>query len=86
MACDIVGDSLEPYAHDGDVALIHLTGEVRPGDIAAVLTPIGLLLKRVVLVGYWARLESVNPQALPIWFNAQDIVIQGRVIRTEHDW
>lgn len=87
----VCGDSLLHNAPvpllDGDYALVHLNAEVRNGDLAAVRTPEGVMLKFVHYEGDGIlRLESANPNYPPRRFEASDVEIQGRVVRTEHDW
>lgn len=87
----VCGDSLKTNVgfsvQNGDYALVHLTGDVREGDLAAVLTPRGMMLKFIHNEpGGMVRLESANPDFPPHQYEASEITIQGRVVRTEHDW
>lgn len=72
---------------NGDYALVHLTQDVRDGDLAAVLTPEGMCLKFIFREpGDSIRLESANSDFPTRYFSASDVLVQGRVVRTEHDW
>jgi SOS-response transcriptional repressor LexA len=86
----VCGDSLlnatRVSVQNGDYALVHLTGDVRDGDLAAILTPEGMMLKFVYREGEQVRLESRHPNFPTRHFDASDVVVQGRVVRTEHDW
>lgn len=87
----VCGDSLlhnpSVSVRNGDYALVHITGDVREGDLAAVLTPQGMMLKFVYHgEGDTVRLDSANPAFPSLYFDASDVTVQGRVVRTEHDW
>ena len=87
----VCGDSLlnaeRAPVRNGDYALVHLTGDVRDGDLAAVLTPEGMMLKFIHNEpGGRIRLDPANPDYDSRCFEASEVTIQGRVIRTEHDW
>jgi repressor LexA len=91
VSVKVCGDSLlhAPRApvRSGDYALVHLTGDVREGDLAAVLTPRGMTLKFIFNEpGGRIRLEPANPAFEVEYFDASEVTIQGRVVRTEHDW
>ncbi len=69
------------------MALIHLTHHINSGDLAAVLTPEGMLIKFAYLEDDGrVRLESGHTNYPPRWFDGGDVKIQGRVVRTERDW
>lgn len=87
----VVGDSLTGCGiHDGDVAVVRLTfdaGEQRQGQLLAVWTPYGLLLK----FAYWTlkgkvRLVSANPDYEDLLLDADDVKVQGVVEYTMHYW
>jgi SOS-response transcriptional repressor LexA len=60
---------------------------VREGDLAAVLTPTGMMLKFIHNEpGGRIRLDPANPQFESHYYDASEVTIQGRVVRTEHDW
>lgn len=82
---EICGDSLTGVGiRDGDFALIHLTVNVRSGDLVAALTPEGMLVKFLSYHNGCVRLESANPQYAPHDYDAADIQIQGKVVRVDH--
>lgn len=85
------GDSLMSgdgrSVHNGDYAVVHLTDDVTDGALAAVLTPAGMTLRFLFREpGKRIRLQASSPDFPPDYFDSAEIVIQGRVIRTEHDW
>ena|SRR5687767_10592755 len=81
---EICGDSLTGVdIRNGDLALIYLTTNVKVGDLVAVLTPAGLLVKFLSFHGDQVRLQSANPRYPPHDYDPQDVTIQGKVIRTE---
>lgn len=87
----VCGDSLlnapRISVRNGDYALVHLTGDIRDGDLAAVLTPEGMMLKFIYNEpGGRIRLEPANPDFDIRYFDASEVTVQGRVVRTEHDW
>jgi repressor LexA len=86
FVAEICGDSLEPYVHDGDYAIVHKTVECKQGELVAILTPEGMLIKLYYIEGEQVRLESFNPEFPPQFFSTNEVTIQGRVVRTEHDW
>lgn len=82
---EICGDSLTGAGiRDGDLALVHLTSDIRAGDLVAALTPEGMLVKFLDYKGGLIRLESANPHYPPYEFEPADLTIQGKVISTEH--
>ena len=81
---EICGDSLTGVdIRDGDLALIYLTADIKPGDLVAVLTPEGLLVKFLSFHAGQIRLQSANPHYPPHDYDPEDVNIQGKVIRTE---
>jgi SOS-response transcriptional repressor LexA len=87
----ICGDSLiDAGIHEGDVAVIRTTfdnWELKPGQLLAVWSPYGLLLKFV----YWTlkgevRLVSANKACADIVLDAEDVAIKGVVEYTMHYW
>lgn len=87
----IVGDSLTGRGiQDGDMAVVRRTfdaSELRQGQLLAVWTPYGLLLKFV----YWTlkgkvRLVSANPAYEDLVLDADDVSVQGVVEYTMHYW
>jgi phage repressor protein C with HTH and peptisase S24 domain len=63
VALRVVGDSMVPLLHSGDVVLVDLDGAVHPGAVAVVRHPEhGYMVKRVVRTGGQAiSLVSLNP-------------------------
>lgn len=88
VIAEVCGDSLvERGVFNGDMALILLTHEIKQGELAAVRTPEGMLIKFVYEEADGRiRLESAHRNHPPRRFDAEDIEIQGRVVRTERDW
>lgn len=81
---EICGNSLIGAGiHDGDFALIHLTANVREGDLVAALTPLGMLVKFLAYRNGKIRLQSANPEYAPYEYDPAEVTVQGRVIRTE---
>lgn len=73
--------------HHGDWAVVLLTADVQEGALAAVLTPAGMTLRFLFREpGERVRLEPSNLEFPIIRYQASEIIIQGRVIRTERDW
>lgn len=88
VAVRVCGESLTGIGvNDGDYAVVHLTGDVREGDLCAVLSPSGMMIKFIKRqTDNTICLESANPEYPPRFFDVEDVMIQGRVVRTEHDW
>jgi SOS-response transcriptional repressor LexA len=85
---EVCGDSLSGAGvYDGDYALIHLTREIQDGDLVACLVPSGMVIK---FLRYEPNgtitLLSANSNYPSLSFEASDVLIQGKVIRTERDW
>jgi DNA polymerase V len=81
---EICGDSLCGVdIRDGDLALIYLTSDIKPGDLVAALTPEGFLVKFLSSHDGKIRLQSANPDYPPRDYDPEDVMIQGKVIRTE---
>jgi SOS-response transcriptional repressor LexA len=87
----VAGDSLRDAGiRDGDEAVIRTTfdaHELTPGQLLAVWTPYGLLMKFV----YWTlkgqvRLVSANPDYEDILLDADLVTVQGVVEYTMHYW
>ncbi len=88
VAVRVCGESLKDIGvNDGDYAVVHLTGDVRNGDLCAVLSPNGLMIKFLKRHSdTTVCLESANPAYPARYFDVEDVVVQGRVVRTERDW
>lgn len=84
----VSGDSLERVGvFSGDYALIHLTKDVRQGDLAGVLVRGWMKIKFVYVERDGrVRLESQHERYPPQTYEPTEVDIQGRVIRTERDW
>lgn len=87
----VCGDSLkEDHIVDGDYAIVRVTFEryeITPGRLVAALTPFGLLIKHVYpTLNGKVRLVSANRLYSDLLFDAEDVTIQGVVVRTERDW
>jgi hypothetical protein len=63
VALRVVGDSMVPLLHSGDVVLVDLNGTVIPGGVAVARHPEhGYVVKRVGRARAWGLpLESLNP-------------------------
>ncbi len=89
-AARVVGASLTGDGiFDGDYLIVRLTFEqydITPGKLAAVLTPGGLLVKHIypTLDGR-VRLVSSNPDYEDFLLDAEDVTVQGVVVRVERD-
>jgi SOS-response transcriptional repressor LexA len=85
---EVCGDSLKKHRiFNGDFALVHLTKDIKQGDLVGVLTPIGMLVKYVYLeLDGHVRLESSDKKNYPpMWFELSEVEIQGKVVRIERD-
>lgn len=82
------GDSLiNARISDGDLALVYVTQNIRPGDLVAVRTPEGMMMKFIFAHDTRSvRLESANPNWQPRVFDVEDVEIQGLVVSTERQW
>jgi SOS-response transcriptional repressor LexA len=81
---EICGNSLIGAGiQDGDLALIHLTTNIREGDLVAVLTPLGMLVKFLAYKNGHIILKSANANYPPRTYDPAEVTIQGKVIRTE---
>lgn len=87
----VQGDSMiADNIFDGDYAIFRTTfdaEEVTPGKLCAIWTPRGLVIKHVyITLDDSIRLVSSNPHYQDIVYSLEDVVIQGIVVRVEHDW
>jgi phage repressor protein C with HTH and peptisase S24 domain len=82
MALHVVGDSMVPLLHSGDVVLVDLDGAVVPGAVAVVRHPRhGHVVKRVGAVrATGLRLESLNPTYPPMTLAPGAGSLIGRVV------
>lgn len=88
VVVNLVGDSLRDLGvYDGDYAVIHITQNIREGDLLAVMTPFGMMIKFVFVEDEtMVRLEGASANFEPVRMEAASIEVQGRVVRTERDW
>ena len=85
FALTVNGDSMvEAHIADGDVVLMEPVsdpGRLRPGTIVSALVPgSGTTLKHFQRQGSKVRLEAANPAYAPIEVDADQVVIQGRLV------
>ncbi len=80
----VVGDSMAPDIHEGDLALVHRQSDVESGDIAVVIVDVEEgMLKKVVKQKGAISLISHNPAYPPriiIGENLDTVTIWGRVV------
>jgi SOS-response transcriptional repressor LexA len=89
-AAPVAGNSLiDEGIIDGDYVIVRLNFEdydITPGKLAVVNTPYGLLLKHVYqTLDRKVRLVSANPAYEDIVLDADDVTVQGVVVRIERD-
>jgi phage repressor protein C with HTH and peptisase S24 domain len=82
----MIGDNIQ----HNDFAIFRTTfdiWEVTPGQLCAVWTPQGLLIKRVyITLNDEIRLASSNPEFCDLVFSVEDVSIQGIIVRIERDY
>jgi len=82
-ALRVKGTSLiDALVDDGDIVLIQQTSTVEDGEVAAVWlkTEQEVTLKRVYREAGRIRLQPANKEMEPMYFNPEEVEIQGRVI------
>ena len=82
-ALEVRGDSMiEDHICDGDMILVERTNEARDGDIVVALVGgLETTLKRLYREpGGRLRLQPANSMMKPIYVNAADVQIQGRLL------
>src|SRR5262249_25676564 len=89
-AAPVVGDSLSGDGiENGDWLIVRTNFEqhkIRPGRLMVALTPYGLLAKHIYLgLNGQIRLVSSNPAFDDIVLDADEVHLQGVVIRRERD-
>ncbi|MBI5960875.1 MAG: transcriptional repressor LexA [Chloroflexi bacterium] len=90
FALRVTGDSMiDAMVADGDIVILKRQNIARNGDMVAVwLSERGeTTLKKYYLEGNRVRLQPANPMMDPIYVNAEQVNIQGRVLailRTVH--
>ena len=86
----VQGDSMEPYIHDGDLALVHLQPTLRDGDLGVVLYNDGeATLKRFRREGSRILLEPFNPAYPTVCLSGAELeglYIFGKVVETKTRW
>lgn len=85
FALTVNGDSMvEAHIADGDVVLMEPVldpGRLKAGTIVSALVPgSGTTLKHFVRQGARVRLEAANPAYAPIELDADQVVIQGKLV------
>jgi SOS-response transcriptional repressor LexA len=85
VLAEVCGDSLNGAGiYNGDLALVHLTTDIRAGDLVAALTPVGMLVKFLHYEDGLISLKSANPHYPPHTYEPSAVNIQGKVIKTSH--
>ncbi len=82
-ALRVKGDSMiDAFINDGDLVLMRHQLRVENGELAAVWVRSReeTTLKRFYLEGSRVRLQPENPDLQPMFFPAQDVEVQGKVI------
>lgn len=75
-----VGDSLiDDGIYEGDIAVVEITEDVRNGQLVAVRTDGGLLIKYFYRDVKRVRLEGRNASYTPLYFSRNQVVIEGIV-------
>ena len=84
------GDSMEPYIHAGDLALVRRQNTLQNGELGVILLPGGEgSLKRFFSKDGTVLLESFNPSTPLLSLAGQQLeglVILGKVIETKTCW
>jgi len=75
---------IDALINDGDIVLLRATNEVRDGDMVAVwIKSQGeMTLKKFFHEGERVRLQPMNATMAPIFVDAADVEVQGRVVST----
>ncbi len=86
----VKGDSMEPYIHDGDLALVHIQQHLNDGDLGVVMYGEGEgTLKKYRKQGDGIVLEPFNhsPETLLLKGKQIDeLYIFGKVVETKTQW
>lgn len=84
VLCPIRGDTLlEAGIRDGDTILVYVTENVSEGDLVAIRTPLGLLVKYLSLSQDGTlTLQGTNGPART--FSPNQVHIEGRFVRREY--
>ena len=75
---------IDALINDGDLVLLRTTNEVRDGEMVAVWikSQNETTLKRIYREGDRVRLQPANSTMAPIYVDAKDVEVQGRVVST----
>jgi repressor LexA len=82
-ALNVKGNSMiDAFVDDGDVVLIQQTAKVEEGEMAAVWLKLEqeVTLKKVYHEGGRIRLQPANREMKPMYYKADNVEIQGKVI------
>lgn len=85
FALRVQGTSMiDALINDGDIVIMEPTSNVRDGDMAAVWLrgQEETTLKKIYREGGRVRLQPANSTMEPIFADAEDVMIQGRVLST----
>lgn len=81
FALKVTGDSMIDAGIDkGDLVIVHKQESVSNGDIVIALIDQEATMKKFMLMGSSILLISENPNYEPIQMNAEDVMINGKVI------
>ncbi|PKZ28652.1 hypothetical protein CYJ41_08010 [Campylobacter ureolyticus] len=75
-----IGESMEPYIMDGDSCFIAVGAEFKDGEIYAINTPDGLMIKECYKQGNEFMLISYNPIYLPVRYSIYECKIVGMFV------
>ena len=75
---------IDALINDGDIVLLQATNEARDGEMVAawIKSQNETTLKRIYREGERVRLQPANSTMEPIYVDAADVEIQGRVVST----
>ncbi len=82
-ALKVKGNSMiDAFVDDGDVVLIQQTAKVEDGEMAAIWLKLEqeVTLKKVYHEAGRIRLQPANKEMKPMYYKADDVEIQGKVI------
>ena len=79
---------IDAFIDDGDVVFISRTDNVRDGDmvVAWLKTEKEATLKRLYREGERVRLQPANSQMAPIYVDAEELEVQGKVVAVLRDF
>ncbi|MDL0088178.1 S24 family peptidase [Campylobacter gastrosuis] len=80
-----MGDSMEPHIMEGDLCMIGISMPYKDGEIYAINTPDGLVIKECYKQGDEFMLVSYNPLYTPIRYYACECKIVGKFIGLMRD-